>query len=259
MVFFLGLSARSHRDNNIIMKFQSAEFNLLNCVSKTPPFKGDTGGYLNASKSEQAGTIVLNYRHMYTTKNFEHLLGTEGFSDTSLKNHFKLYEGYVNNVNTLVEKMNAIRVERADGNDESKEESAELHRRFGWEYNGMKLHELYFENISKENTALDDDSNLAKEIVDRFGSMTAMEKNFKSNVGMFRGIGWVALIRRDDTLGIVWIGEHDEGLLANSEIILIMDVFEHAYITDYEINRAEYIDTFWKNIDWNICVKRFDK
>lgn len=196
---------------------------------------------------------------MYTAKKYEHLLGLNGFSDTMLKNHFTLYEGYVNNVNTLMKKMNEIREERKNGTEDRKEESAELHRRFAWEYNGMKLHELYFENMTKEQSVLNESSHLHKLLVDRFGDIETFKLNFVKNVATFRGIGWVALVRRDDTVGITWIGEHDQGLLANTTILLVMDVWEHAYMTDYGIKRADYVSAFMQAIDWSVVEKRAEE
>lgn len=193
---------------------------------------------------------------MYTAKDFSHLLGLPGMSDALLNNHFTLYQGYVNNTNILLKKMNEIRGERFSGNDERKEESAELHRRYSWEYNGMKLHELYFENLTKEKTELHLESNFGKKLIERFGSYDAFLHNFTKNVGMFRGIGWVALIERDGDLGIIWINEHNEGLLANSKILLIMDVFEHAFMVDYGLKRADYIATFFASIDWRSVEER---
>jgi Fe-Mn family superoxide dismutase len=193
---------------------------------------------------------------MYTSKDFSHLLGLTGMSDTLLNNHFTLYQGYVTNTNTLLKKMNEIREERLNGNDDRKEESAELHRRYAWEYNGMKLHELYFENLTKEKSELNFDSNFGKKLMERFGSYDVFVHNFTKNVGMFRGIGWVALVKRDDTLGIIWINEHNEGLLTDSKILLIMDVFEHAYMTDYGIKRADYINAFMNAIDWKVVEDR---
>lgn len=193
---------------------------------------------------------------MYTAKKYEHLLGLNGFSDTMLKNHFTLYEGYVNNVNTLMKKMNEIREERKSGTEDRKEESAELHRRFAWEYNGMKLHELYFENMTKEQSVLNENGHLHKLLTDRFGDIETFKLNFVKNVATFRGIGWVALIKRDDTVGVTWIGEHDQGLLANTTILLVMDVWEHAYMTDYGIKRADYVSAFMQAIDWSVVEKR---
>ena len=86
---------------------------------------------------------------MYTPKDFSHLLGTEGFSDTMLNNHFTLYQGYVKNVNTLVEKLEALP-------EQTSIEAAELERRFGWEFDGMRMHELYFGNMIKGGVNLSD-------------------------------------------------------------------------------------------------------
>ncbi len=196
---------------------------------------------------------------MYTQKDYTHLLGLTGFSDTMLTNHFTLYGGYVNNLNTLLKKINEIRVERLEGDENRKEETAELHRRFGWEYNGMKLHELYFGNMSKENNMPSEDLEIVKALSEKYGSFENFKNNFIKNVGMFRGIGWVALVKRDDTLGVIWIGEHDEGLLANSQILLIMDCWEHAYMTDYGIKRADYINNFINVIDWQAVENRYNK
>lgn len=193
---------------------------------------------------------------MYLKKDFSHLLGLSGFSDNLLNNHFTLYEGYVNNSNILLSKMNEIREERNLGDDKRKEESAELHRRWGWEYNGMKLHELYFGNLTKDKDTFDENMNIVKSLSERFGSFDNFKNHFVKNVGMFRGIGWVALVKRDDEIGVIWIGEHDEGLLVNSKILLIMDVFEHAFITDYGIKRADYISAFMNAIDWRVVEYR---
>ena len=193
---------------------------------------------------------------MYQAKDFSSLIGLSGFSDVLLNNHFTLYQGYVTNVNTLLEKMNTIREERLQGDDSRKEESAEFHRRYGWEYNGMKLHELYFGNMTKEKSSFNHESEFGKKVIERFGSFETFAHNFTKNVGMFRGIGWVALVQREDTMGVIWIGEHDEGLLADSKILLIMDVFEHAFMIDYGLKRADYIAAFWAAIDWGVVETR---
>jgi len=85
---------------------------------------------------------------MYTAKNYEKLFGTAGFSDVLLKNHFTLYEGYVKNTNAVVERLEAL----AKDDKRGTAEYAELKRRFGWEWDGMRLHELYFGNMKKGGT-----------------------------------------------------------------------------------------------------------
>ncbi|KKT81802.1 MAG: Superoxide dismutase [Candidatus Azambacteria bacterium GW2011_GWA1_44_9] len=119
---------------------------------------------------------------------------------------------------------------------------SEIKRRFGWEWDGMRLHELYFGNMGKNGSELDKKSAFVKKITEDFGSFEVWEKDFKA-IGMMRGIGWVALVRDNETnrLFNVWITEHDGGHLTGSTILLVMDVFEHAYVSDYGIKRLDYI------------------
>jgi len=187
---------------------------------------------------------------MYEAKNFERLLGTEGFSDVLLRNHFTLYEGYVSNTNKVVDLLKSAEVGTPAYN--------ELKRRFGWEWDGMRLHELYFGNMIKGGSALDKKSALAKRIEEDFVSIDIWEKDFRAT-GAMRGIGWAVLARDTETgkLFNVWINEHDGGHLAGATIVLVMDVFEHAFALDYGIKRADYINAFWNAIDWNATSSRF--
>ena len=187
---------------------------------------------------------------MYEAKNFERLLGIEGFSDVLLRNHFTLYEGYVSNVNKVSEFLKTSEVGVPPWN--------ELKRRFGWEWNGMRLHELYFGNMVKGGNALDKKSTLAKKIADDFGSFELWEKDFRAT-GAMRGIGW-AILARDTGSGRlfnVWVNEHDGGHLVGATVLLVMDVFEHALALDYGIKRADYITAFWNAIDWSVVSARF--
>lgn len=190
----------------------------------------------------------------YEAKNFDHLLGTPGFSDKLLQNHFKLYQGYVNNTNKLMDTMKAL----VDGTKMGTPEFAELKRRFGWEFNGMRLHELYFGNMGKTPNKFNATSPFAKKLIAQFGSYERWESVFKA-VGAIRGIGWVILAydKQGDRFFNVWINEHDVGHLAGAVPLLVMDVFEHAFMLDYGLNRAEYIEAFFKVIDWKAVEGRF--
>ncbi len=190
---------------------------------------------------------------MYTKKDFTHLLGMEGFSDNLLQEHFKLYEGYVSNMNKLNDTLVAIE----KNNGWNTPEFAELNRHLGWEFNGMRLHELYFGNMSKNPQKLSEDSSLYKKIVKEWDTFTMFEKDFIS-MGAMRGIGWVVLYydKQENRLFNVWINEHDLGHFAGAIPLLVMDVFEHAYIRDYGLSRADYISTFVKSIDWEVVEKR---
>lgn len=190
----------------------------------------------------------------YTAKKFDHLLGLSGFSDTLLTNHFTLYEGYVKNTNLLSEKLKAL----SESGETATPEFAELKRRFGWEWNGMRMHELYFGNMTKEATALENES-LKEKLAAVYGSYENWEKNFLAT-GAMRGIGWVVLAHdtESDKLYNVWVNEHDMGHLVGTTPLLVMDVFEHAFMIDYGLKRADYISAFMKAIDWKTVEKRFE-
>ena len=188
----------------------------------------------------------------YMAKDFSNLIGMEGFSETLLKNHFTLYQGYVTNTNKLSDFLAAMLKEGKVGTPEY----SELKRRFGFEFNGMRLHEYYFENLGGK-TPLDKSGALAKKLADTFGSYDAWEQDFRAT-GAMRGIGW-AILYQDNVTGRMfnqWINEHEVGHLAGCLPILVMDVFEHAFITDYGLKRADYITAFFKNINWNAVEAR---
>ena len=182
----------------------------------------------------------------YSAKDYSNLIGMEGFSETLLKNHFTLYQGYVTNTNKLSDLLTAMLKEGKAGIPEY----SELKRRFGFEFNGMRLHEYHFENLGGK-APLDKSGTLAKKVADAFGSYDAWEQDFRAT-GAMRGIGW-AILYQDNVTGWLfnqWINEHEVGHLAGCLPILVMDVFEHAFITDYGLKRADYIEAFFKNIDW---------
>lgn len=193
---------------------------------------------------------------IYESKSFDNLIGIKGFSEHLLKNHFKLYQGYVTNTNKLIESLNLMIKDGKTGTPEY----SEFKRRFGWEFNGMRLHELYFNNLTKSPKKLNQNSALFQKLKKDFGSIEAWEKDFKST-GAMRGIGWAVLSydKNADKLFNIWINEHDVGHLAGTFSILIMDVFEHAFITDYGLNKADYINSFFNVINWSEVEKRFQK
>lgn len=187
----------------------------------------------------------------YAAKDYGSLIGMKGFSETLLKNHFTLYQGYVTNTNKVSDALGLLLKDGKTGTPEY----AELKRRFGWEFNGMRLHELYFENLGGKGA--DKAGRLAKKLEKDFGGFDSWEKDFKAT-GAMRGIGWVALYHdtAGDSLFNCWINEHDTAHLAGCAPLLIMDVFEHAYITDYQLKRADYIEAFFMNINWQAIEAR---
>ncbi|MDH4128147.1 MAG: superoxide dismutase, partial [Spirochaetota bacterium] len=159
----------------------------------------------------------------YTEKKWN-LSNLKGFSSEQIDQHFKLYAGYVANSNTLDDKLTSLIKENKHGTPEYNE----LKRRFGWEFNGMRLHEYYFDNLGV-GEKLDPNSALAKKINENFGSYENWLLDFKKT-GAIRGIGWAILYKDNITghLHNVWIGDHHIGHEAGSSPILVMDVWEHA-------------------------------
>jgi len=188
----------------------------------------------------------------YMTKEYAKLVGMAGFSETLLKNHFTLYQGYVTNTNKELELLEQL---LKDGKAATPE-YAELKRRLGWEFNGMRLHEYYFENLGG-TASLDAEGRLGKKLAESFGSIDAWEKDFRAT-GAMRGIGWTVLYQdsADGRLINFWINEHDVGHPAGCMPILVLDVFEHAFMLDYGLKRADYIEVFFKNIDWKVAECR---
>jgi len=188
----------------------------------------------------------------YAANDYSGLIGMEGFSDTILNNHFTLYQGYVTNTNKLMDTLAAMLKDGRVGTPEY----AELKRRMGFEFNGMRLHEYYFGNLGGK-AALDKSGKLGKKLAEDFGSYENWEKDFKGT-GTMRGIGWTILYQ-DNIAGKLfnqWINEHETGHPAGCAPILVMDVFEHAFITDYGLKRADYIEAFFKNINWGVAESR---
>lgn len=188
----------------------------------------------------------------YAAKDYGNLIGMAGFSETLLKNHFTLYQGYVTNTNKLLDALGAVLAEGKTATPEY----AELKRRLGWEFNGMRLHELYFENLGGK-AALDPAGRFAKSVAAEFGSVEKWEADFRA-AGAMRGIGWVVLYQDAAAGRFVnqWVNEHDVGNIAGAAPILVMDVFEHAFMIDYGLKRADYIAAFFRNVDWKAAEAR---
>lgn len=188
----------------------------------------------------------------YTAKDYAKLLGMAGFGETLLKNHFTLYQGYVTNSNKVLDTLDQM---VKDGKAATPE-FAELKRRLGWEFNGMRLHELYFENLGGKD-GLNKEGKLGKKMAESFGSVENWEKDFRAT-SVMRGIGWVVLYQ-DTASGRLmnfWINEHDTAHPAGCAPLLVLDVFEHAFMIEYGLKRADYIEAFFKNINWAAVESR---
>ena len=190
----------------------------------------------------------------YKAKSFN-LSDLTGISNQTLEMHFKLYEGYVTNTNTLNEKIAGL---IKDGTPSDMPAFSELTRRLGFEYNGMVLHEYYFGNMKRQGDG-EPGKNSFREAVERtFPSFDIWKADFTS-IGKMRGVGW-AICYLDPQTGWVsnhWIDLHETNNVAGFVPLLVMDVWEHAFLLDYKpSDRPKYIEAFLANVDWDVVDNR---
>jgi len=192
----------------------------------------------------------------YAPKPYPHLKGLKGISDEILETHQKLYAGYVNRTNKLTELLSGMSKEgQAAGSNPA---YAELTRRLGFEYNGMVLHEYYFENLKAGGSSAAAQGKLKAAIEKSFGSYETWFADFKA-VATAPGVGW-AILFQDPRTGLLsnhWVTLHNDGNIAGFTPVLVMDAWEHAFIPDYKATeRAKYVDAYFTNIDWEAAEKR---
>ena len=196
---------------------------------------------------------------VYKAKTFD-LGGLNGISDATLAMHFKLYEGYVTNTNLLNEQITELL--KTEITPKEMPIYSELVRRMGFEYNGMVLHEWYFGNLKKGGSGDPDKTSAFYKAAEvNFGSYEVWKKSFVT-IGKMRGVGWAATYQDPVTgrLSNHWINLHETGNVAGFVPILIMDVWEHAFLKDYApADRPKYIEAFFSNIDWSACNERLAK
>ncbi|MEK7554233.1 MAG: Fe-Mn family superoxide dismutase [Patescibacteria group bacterium] len=195
----------------------------------------------------------------YIVKTFN-LPALTGLSEKQIKVHLALYEGYVKHVNLIMEQIQKL---KESGTDPYV--IAELRRRFAFEFNGMRLHELYFEQFEGRLTSLTTDSSLEKAIKEKYCE-NGLEGHIREVAGT-RGIGWVVVYKDSDsstsltasTIHTTFVSDHEVGQLAGLPILLALDLWEHAYMVDYlPSEKKNYVDAFFANLNWSVVEKRFD-
>lgn len=192
---------------------------------------------------------------MYTEKQYD-IKGLVGISDKTIEEHKKLYSGYVKHANLILEKVNELSQDATNNSYLI----GELQRRFGFEFDGMRNHEYYFENLSNGAAALPDNSSLMQEIIKSFGSYEAWLTRFKA-LAMTRGIGWAVLYYDKVTKSLVhaWVEEQHLGQLNGLNFILGLDMWEHSYMIDYvPSEKKKYIEAFFANLNWTPSLSRFE-
>ena len=183
---------------------------------------------------------------------YTHLLGkVKGIDDKLLKIHFKLYEGLVGATN------GALKFIQSQNTSNMVEFSA-IQKEFSLFYNGMRLHELYFGVMCGEN--MDKmDPNLVKDMNTYFGSFSLWKKNFIAT-GTIPGVGFSVLCRDQNSGGLfnTWINEFNIGEIIGADILLVMDMWEHAYISEFGLNLNKYSNTFLNNVNWSVVSKMYN-
>ncbi|MDO8566692.1 MAG: Fe-Mn family superoxide dismutase [bacterium] len=198
----------------------------------------------------------------YSPKTFN-LPTLDGLSEKQIKAHLALYEGYVKHVNLIMEKLGAVRSGTLELDPYI---VAELRRRFAFEFDGMRMHEYYFEQFEGGQTSLTAGSTLGVAVAEKYGEM-GLAAHIKEVAGT-RGIGWVVVysdpmvqLRSPQiakTIHTVFVNDHEVGQLAGLPIILALDLWEHAYMVDYApAEKKNYIDAFFANLNWSVVEKRF--
>src|SRR5271154_6272384 len=195
----------------------------------------------------------------YTAKKFN-LQALTGLSEKQIKVHLALYEGYIKNVNLILETLKGYGAYGDKASEGDKLAIAELRRRLPFEFDGMRMHEYYFEQFEGEKGG-SPESGLAKAAAEKYGSGENFIKHIKEVAGT-RGIGWVVVYSDPigKTLHTVFVNDHELGQLAGLPVLLALDLWEHAYMVDYlPADKKSYIDAFFSNVNWTVVEKRFDE
>lgn len=178
----------------------------------------------------------------------------EGLSEEQIKVHLGLYEGYVKHVNLIREQIMELKKEGAPAYVLD-----ELRRRYSFEWNGIRMHEYYFEQLEGGPNPLDQDMKLAKKILEKFPDIEYFINHIKEVAGT-RGIGWVVgtYDEREGVIHVLWVEDHELGQLAGAKMLFAIDMWEHAFMVDYTpAEKGAYIDVFLENLNWSVVEKRF--
>jgi Fe-Mn family superoxide dismutase len=189
----------------------------------------------------------------YTPKTFS-IPQLDGISVKSVEEHVGLYQGYVKNFNAIASAL----PELAKDPQKNQHAISELIRRKSFEFDGMRLHELYFTQLEGGAKELDKESALGAQMAKEYHEYFV--EYFKAIAGI-RGPGWAILYwdpeHKEFQAGFA--GEQHQGHFATLPIILALDVWEHAYLLDYgAAGRSKYVEAFFKNLNWSVIEKRFD-
>ncbi len=181
----------------------------------------------------------------------------KGISSKNIEEHLKLYAGYVKSINTIFEKIGELMADP----EKNVYMIGELHRRIGFEFNGMRNHEYYFRSLEGGPKPLPTDSQFKKAIEKAAPSLDAAMMGFKT-LAMTRGPGWAMLYWDKESKQLIpaWIDEQHMGQLNGLSYVLGIDMWEHAYVYDYATSeKKKYIEAFFDNLNWEVIEENFRK
>ncbi len=188
----------------------------------------------------------------YTAKTFD-IPALNGISKASIEEHIGLYDGYVKHANLIREKIAAY----SNDPDNNTYAIGEMQRRFGFEFGGMRNHEYYFTQFEGGAKALPEGT-LQDMLIAQWGSVEAWMERFMK-IAMTRGVGWAMLYldRQNKALVETWVDEQHLGQLADLDIVLALDMWEHSYMLDYPPSqKKQYVDAFFRNLNWEVVAGR---
>ena len=179
----------------------------------------------------------------------------KGISAKTIEEHLKLYAGYVKHANLVLEKIKDLKQD----SEKNAYALGEVNRRFGFEFNGMRNHEVYFKSLEGGPKSLSQEESLAKTIGETWGSFDAWLAEFKA-IALTRGIGWAMLYYDPVSQQLLnaWIDEQHLGQLQNCELILGLDMWEHSYVADYQPSgKKQYVEDYFANLNWNVIEENY--
>jgi len=181
--------------------------------------------------------------------------GLDGISDKQIDYHFEThYKGYVNKLNEIWEKL--PNADRSKAN-QNYSEFRELKLEETFNYDGSLLHEIYFSNLSKDHVPVPE--TFKKQVEKDFGSYEKWVEDFKATGIAFRGWSLCVYDLNTGRLRNIGADVHNTNGIWNAIVVLALDVYEHAYYTDYGPKRAPYLDAFLKNVKWQDVEQRLEK
>jgi len=181
----------------------------------------------------------------------------KGISSKTTEEHLKLYAGYVKHANLVLEKIKELKQD----SEKNAYALAEINRRFGFEFNGMRNHEVYFRSFEDSSTPLATSDTLAKTITEKWGSFDTWLAEFKA-IALTRGIGWSMLYYDPVSKQLLnaWVDEQHFGQLNGCQTILALDMWEHSFVADYQPSgKKQYVEDFFANLNWKVIEQNFSR